>query len=256
MKKSITTCTVANKIKTNFKIVAVAAILGGVLTTAASAAWLPLTGDAVSISSLQDSSFIFGDKKLSDIDFSSFATGEAIAPSADALFVQGGQDTTTGDYGLRFQFAWVALSGQTVNTDLKFKISILPGYDNYFIKDVGMDISGASATGAGGIVVGEIVRDAPFGNIIASLSCSKDPYDGGAYLTDYAEFTTPAKEIWIWSKDLSVTGGTNGSAHISEFYQFYSQTQIPEPATIILLCTGTLALLKRKKRSKFTRHSA
>ncbi len=214
------------------------------IATAASAAWIPLTGNPVPISSLQDGSLIFGDKKLSDIDFFGFATGGAIAPSADSLYIQGGQDTTTGDYGLRFQFAWIALSGQNVNTDLKFKISVLPGYDNYFIKDVGMDISGASATGTGGVAVGETVRDAPFGNIIASISCSKDANDGGAYLRDHIEFA-PLKEIWIWSKDISITGGTNGSAHISEFYQFYSQ--VPEPATITLLAIGALGLLKRKK---------
>lgn len=214
------------------------------IATAASAAWIPLTGNLVPISSLQDGSLIFGDKKLSDIDFFGFATGGANPPSADSLFVQGGQDTTTGDYGLRFQFAWIALSGQNVNTNLKFKISVLPGYDNYFIKDVGMDISGASATGTGGVAVGETVRDAPFGDIIASLSCSKDANDGGAYLRDHIEFA-PAKEIWIWSKDISITGGTNGSAHISEFYQFYSQ--VPEPATITLLAIGALGLLKRKK---------
>jgi hypothetical protein len=213
------------------------------IATAASAAWIPLTGNLVPISSLQDGSLIFGDKKLSDIDFFGFATGGANPPSADSLFVQGGQDTTTGDYGLRFQFAWIALSGQNVNTNLKFKISVLPGYDNYFIKDVGMDISGASATGTGGVAVGETVRDAPFGDIIASLSCSKDANDGGAYLRDHIEFA-PAKEIWIWSKDISITGGTNGSAHISEFYQFYSQ--VPEPATITLLAIGALVLLKRK----------
>ena len=218
------------------------------IATVASAAWIPLTGNPVPISSLLDNSLIFGDKKLSDIDFFGFATGGANPPSADSLFVQGGQDTTTGDYGLRFQFAWVALSGQTVNTDLKFKISILPGYDNYFIKDVGMDISGASATGDGGIVVGETVRNTPFGNIIASLSCSKDPHDGGAYLTDHAEFT-PVKEIWIWSKDLSVTGGNIGSAHISEFFQFYSQTEVPEPATVVLLSLGGLAIFRKKNRS-------
>ncbi|MGB8225649.1 MAG: PEP-CTERM sorting domain-containing protein [Sedimentisphaerales bacterium] len=218
------------------------------IATAASASpipWIPCT-NSVSLSSLLDNSLIFGDKKLSDIDFSGFAINGAISPSPDAVFVQGGQNGTTGDYGLRFQFAWVALSGQYVNTNLKFKISILPGYDNYFIKDVGMDISGVSATGTGGVTVGEDVRDAPFGNVIASLSCSKDPNDGGAFLKDDAEFA-PTKEIWIWSKDLSVTGGINGSAHISEFYQFYSQTEVPEPATIGLLCLGGLAILGRKK---------
>ncbi|MCX5633773.1 MAG: PEP-CTERM sorting domain-containing protein [Phycisphaerae bacterium] len=220
------------------------------IATAASASsipWIPCT-NSVSLSSLLDNSLIFGDKKLSDIDFSGFAINGAITPTADAVFVQGGQNGTTGDYGLRFQFAWIAGPNQYVNTDLKFKISILsdPEYDNYFIKDVGMDISGASATGNGGIVVGETVRDAPFGNIIASLSCSKFANDGGAFLKDDAEFA-PTKEIWIWSKDLSVTGGNIGSAHISEFFQFYSQTEVPEPATIGLLTLGGLTILGRKK---------
>ena len=33
----------------------------------------------------------------------------------------------------------------------------------------------------------------------------------------------------------------------------FTSSAVPEPATITLLCTGTLALLKRKKRSKFIR---
>jgi hypothetical protein len=127
-------------------------------------------------------------------------------------------------------------------------LSVLPGYDNYFIKDIEMDITGSSATGTGGVNVGETVWDAPFpgGNIIASLSCSKQADDGGAYLVDYAEFA-PLKEIWIFSKDISITGGTNGSAHLSGLFQFYSQ--IPEPATLVLLGTAGIWIFTRKKRS-------
>jgi len=217
------------------------------IATAASAAWIPFPGNPVPISSLQDRSLIFGDKKLSEISLSGFATGGANAPSDDSLFVQGGQDTVTGDYGLWFQLSWTAFSGQTVNGTLNFKISVLPGYDNY-IKDVGMALTGSSATGTGGVAVGEAVWDAPFpsGKVIASLSCSKSANDGGLYLTDHAEFA-PVKEIWIFSKDISLTGGTDGSsAHISGFCQIYSQTEVPEPATIALLTIGALGFLKRK----------
>jgi hypothetical protein len=215
------------------------------IATVASAEWTPITG-LVSISSLNGGPLTFGDKKVSDIDLFGIGTGGAIAPTTDSVYIQGGQDTTTGNYGLRFVVSWAAFSGQTINADIHFDVSVLPGYDNY-IKDVEMDITGVSATGTGGVAIGETVLSGPFpgGATIASLSCSKSPTDNGAFLNDSKVFA-PVKEIWVWSKDVSITAGTNGSAHLSEFYQFYSQTQVPEPATIAMLTMGALALLKRK----------
>jgi len=222
-------------------------LVSALLATAASAGWVPLTGEPVSLSSLQGGSLVFGDKELSEIELFGFGTEGAIAPNADSVFVQGGQDDVTGDYGLRFLLSWNAFSGQTVNANLNFKISVLPDYDDYFIKDVVLDITGSSATGTGGVNLGERVQNAE-GDIIASLSCSKQYNDGGAYLTDYADFD-PLKAIWIRSKDISITGGTGtgGAGHLSEFYQYYSQ--IPEPATMVLLGFGGLALLRRKCRT-------
>lgn len=215
-----------------------------VFASAASAAWVPLT-NAVSLSSLSGGSLVVGDKEFSEIEFFGIGTDGAITPDADSVFVQGGWNDTTGDYGLRFLLSWSVVSGQAINADLNFKVSILPEYDDYFIKDIWLYLIGASATGTGGVHVGENVWDAPFpeGNVIASLSCSKQDDDGGAYLVDYAEFA-PLKEIWIHSKDISITGGTSGSAYLSEFYQFYSQ--IPEPATLLLLGLGGLIVRKLK----------
>jgi len=216
-----------------------------VLATAASAAWVPLT-DSVPLSSLlPGGSLTFGDKELSEINLFGFSDGGALEPNPDKMFVQGGRNSVTGDYGLKFNFSWSAISNQTVNTTLSFKVSILPGYDDYFIEDVWLDITGVSANGTGGVHVGEVVRDAG-GTIVASLSCSKQEGDSGAYLVDYAEFAH-LKEIWIQAKDITITGGTSGSAHLSEFYQFYSQ--IPEPATVVLLATAGVWILTRKKRS-------
>ena len=215
----------------------------------ASAAWIPLTNDPVSLESLIGTSLIVGDKEFSEFDMFAFATGGAIAPNSDSVFVQGGMDDSTGDYGLRFLLSAVAGSGQMVNTTLQFKVAILPEprYENKFIKDISYHLTGASATDTGVVTSAETVWNAPFpdGEVIASLSVSKQEGDGGVNLLDSAEFA-PVRKIWIQCKDISVSGGTSptGSAHLSEFYQFYSQ--IPEPATIFLLGFGGF-LLKRRK---------
>lgn len=220
-----------------------------VLATAASAAWIPFT-DEIPLSALEGSSLIFGDKEVSEFSLSGVAEGGALPPNPDTMTVQGGQNSVTKDYGLKFNFSWNAGPNQTVNATLNFKVSIRPGFDEY-IKDVWLDITGASALGSGVVNVGEEVWDVPFytpGSVpIALLSCSvweDSPLD---YLVDYNDFTTPVKEIWVHSKDVSITGGTNGSAHLSEFYQFYSQ--VPEPATLVLLGPAGIWIFTRKKRS-------
>lgn len=212
----------------------------------ASAAWVPLTGDPVTLGSLPGGILIVGDKEFSEFDLFGFATGGAIPPDYDSVFIQGGVDNVTGDYGLRFTLLLNAGPNQAANANLSFKVSILPNYEEYFIKDVGIVVTGVSATDTGVVNLGETVWDAPIptGNLLASLSCSMST--SGAVLTDYYEFN-PVKEIWVY-KDLSVSGGTGlyGSAHLSEFFQFYSQ--IPEPATIVLLGLGALMLMPKRRR--------
>jgi hypothetical protein len=219
------------------------------LATAASAAWVPLTGAPVPLSSLPSGSFVVGDKEFSEFNLDVIIVdGGALLPDPDLMTVQGGQDDATGDYGLRFNdFSWSVGSGQTITVDLSFKVSILPGFDDYYIKDVRLYLTSAGATGTGVVSAGENVWDAfPGGDVIASLSCSKEEGDSGANLSDSAEFT-PLKEIWIQTKYISATGGIDGTAHFSEFYQFYSQ--IPEPATLLLFGTAGVWILTRKKRS-------
>jgi hypothetical protein len=233
----------------NSKII-LSCLISIMLATSASAGWVPLTGDPVPISSLPDGILTFGDKMLSEIYVFGTGTGGAIAPTADSISVQGGYDDANGDYGLWFLLSCNAFSGQTINATLNFKISVLPSYDANYIKDVKMYITGASATSSGGVNIGETVRNAPppEGSDIALLSCSVQ--ESGAKLYDHEEFA-PLKEIWIWSKDISITGGTDldGSGHLSGFLQFYSQSIVPEPATLVLLGTASIWIFTRKKRS-------
>jgi hypothetical protein len=213
------------------------------LVASASATWIPLT-DVFPLSALQGESLVFGDKEISEFTLSGIAEGGALPPNPDAMTVQGGQDSITGDYGLKFNFSWNVGPTQTVNATLDFKVSVRQGYD-YLIKDVRLDITGASANGTGVVNVGEDVRDV-YDNPLVLLSCSAWQDSPAEYLVDSAEFA-PLKAIWIHSKDISITGGTTGSAHISEFYQYYSQ--VPEPATIVLLGTAGIWVFTRKKRS-------
>jgi hypothetical protein len=216
-----------------------------ILTSSAQAAWVPLTGAPVSISSLPAGGLAFEDIIVSDFDLFGFGDGGALSPSANTVFVQGGKDDASGDYGLRFLLSWQAGSNQIITVpSLNFTVSVLP--DAWHLDDVSLYIPGAFTTGTGVVNAGETVWDGPFpgGNLIGSLNTSKQEGDGGAFLSDYSEFE-PINQIYV-RKSFSVTGGTNGTGYLAETFQFYGQ--VPEPATIMMLGLGALALLRIRKR--------
>ena len=216
-----------------------------VLATSTSAQLVAKTDD-IPLGSLPEVLEV-GDKVFSDFVLNPYSEG--IEPNFNKMYVQGVQDTTTGDYGLRFNgFLWSVGSGQTIAVDLSFKVSILPdpNYKDYRIEDVWLYLTGVGAAGTGRVTVGENVWDDFPGTQVAYLYCTYDA--NGVYLKDHAEFA-PLKEIYIQTKYIVVEGGPSGSAHFSEFFQFYSQSQVPEPATLVLLGTAGIWIFTRKKRS-------
>jgi hypothetical protein len=221
----------------------------------ASANWSSLTGEPQSLSSLLGQSLVVGDKVFSDFDmFGMPPQGGAIGADPDFVFVQGGQDDITGDYGLRLLMNWNAASGQTVNATLSFTVAILddPEWANQYLKDVTMMLPGASATGEGVVNASETVWDGPISptsGLLAALYCSAEEGDEGAHLVAAYDWTEHdmdlVRQIWV-RKDLSITGGAEGTAHLSEVFQFFSQ--VPEPATMAMLAVGALTLPRRRKR--------
>jgi hypothetical protein len=214
------------------------------LAASASATWTPLT-DTVTVGSLEGTTLTVGDKVFSGFNVDTITvSGGAILPDPNLLTVQGVIWNETGDYGLRFDgVSWDVGSNQTISVNLSFKISVL---DANYIKDVWLYLTGAYAFGTGVTGVGENVWANFPGdmNPVATLSCWAT--SGDSRLADYKDFN-PLKEVYIQAKTLYVYGGTSGLAHFNEFFQFYSQIQVPEPATVALLGLGALSLIRRKK---------
>jgi len=221
------------------------------LASSAQAAWVPIDDEFIPISSIPTGGLEVGDKIFSDFDVTAIAAGGAFAPSADSLLVRGGQNDATGDYGLQFRLAWVVGSEQIINANIDFKVSIAAGYDPWFMEDAVLFLMNAGATGTGSVSANEIIYDSSFmGNALAALDTSREYGDGGSDLIDHSQFVIDeepvlAKEIWV-ETSIIISGGTVGTAQLTEVFMLYSQ--VPEPATILMLGLGSLALLRSRKR--------
>lgn len=217
----------------------------------ATAGWVPLTGDLIPVSSIPEGGLEVGDKLFTEFEVTGISSGGPPTPSAATVMVQGGQNDATGDYGLRFRLAWNAGADQLINAGINFKVSILPDYDPWFIEDAVLWLATASAAGTGLVQATENIFDADFmGNCLASLGASSQADDYGVFLMDNSLLCASGepvqvKEIWV-RMGVTVQGGDAGSAGLHEAFMLYSQ--IPEPATILLLGLGALALVRKRRQ--------
>lgn len=175
-----------------------------------------------------------GDKIFSNFTLFGTSSGGAIAPTLSNFYVQGVQDTSTGEYGLMFNPLMGASSGQIVNASLAFKIAIAPNFANV-IDGATLALTGASASGNGSVQIAETIfpTASPL-NPLASLSGFKDANSPLSDLQQSATWSPGVKEVYV-RKDIFVTGGQVGGAHLTEFFQFYHQSVdplVPEPSTV------------------------
>ncbi len=214
----------------------IAFLISTTIFSTAYSAWAPLTGDLIPISSVPAGGLVVGNKVYTDFAVTGFSYGGPLTPSSSTILIQGGQDEATGDYGIRLRLVCNTGSSQFINTGINFKVSILAGYDRYFIEEAALWLSTASAAGTGLVQATENMYDADFmGNSLTVLSTSVQENDYGAFLMDSSNFMLHGnliqkKELWVRT-GITIQGGTNGSAGLHEVFLLYSQ--VSKPITIL-----------------------
>jgi hypothetical protein len=192
-----------------------------------------------------------GDKVFSDFRVTTSKTVGATAPGADAISITG--VLVDGEYGIRFNGGWGALSGQIADTTIGFKVT---ADEPNLIEDNTLFASAWGASSGGSAQITEQVYAKDPNDSFSTALANKYVYitDTLVKNKDHQVFKDEAgapvalKTIWV-VKDVFATGGVgaNGVATISEFYQTFSQ--IPEPATMSLLGIGMLALARKRSRN-------
>jgi len=183
--------------------------------------------------------------------FSNFTYAGTAAPPGDVILASGimvTPQTVTGNEG--FQFA----SGWNVAT----QPPVPPGTNSFEDSLIGFEVQGpitdlhlffnGSFTGTGLTAVTEnYCINAPLGSCGAGNSGQLKVTNPPPAFNDQLFFPGQVTSLFV-SKDVNVSSGTNGTAHISQVINNFSNT--PEPMTLMLFGSGLLGLGLFRKRLK------
>ena len=180
---------------------------------------------------------------IGNLQFSNFSSSSPGVPPASIGVVP---ITTPGFEGLDFTGPWgVGKNGQPTVEDVNvsFTVTALTG----LLTDIHIDLAAVNATGTGLVDYTE-----QFCNLDGT--CQLEVFKPGSSLSTSIDLVNtalgaPQTSLNI-TKDVALTAGSNGTASMSSFDNYYSHT-VPEPRAVSILLglgfMGVVAFMKRRQ---------
>ena len=176
------------------------------------------------------------------LEFSAFHSNTPTVPPSSigvSPIYQPGTTPPNTNPGFEFNGPWLVGSNQAEDVSVSFTVAALSG----LLTDVHIQLDNSSVTGTGQVHYSETV-------CLSANNCNLfvDNPTTGSLSTDLI-LTTPSQSIMI-TKDLIISGGSNGTAAMSDFSNYYSHT-VPEPRAVSALLGlgffGIMAFMKRRQ---------